>query len=504
MGNVCTLGLHDTVVDVDKNSPVTSPGTGLIKADNIDFAEVPKRDIASPWNFGMVENETERKNTCSGQESEQMSSPIVREIDEKNRHDKLLTDEEDEVSSSVNIVYAYENSTIEITDTQHSDSSIISEDAVSSSIIYQGNRNKLERLWQDLSTVVQMESEYFSNTYTAKDQTEIELSTDSKSSVELLSPACIDQKNAKSSQQLAQDQVAEKARLNNDVWMQKTRDFKENKIIKPDGSFTLEEKWSLDITSQKENKQKQEVLHVAAEGTRFKNRLAATEKVVIEKNNSLAVSCFKESDEISLMKISNQEHKNSLEQQLQEQEVEVIRLEKELLLKKKRVEKQNETLAQLREQKVKRNRDLKNEESRKANISLQTQLRKPELIVARQNREEEIFKTVTIIEGRLLKFGKSGKTYPKEKWVHVRRFAEGQVILDYGEVFFSEKLKRNEIQSVKRGEKYLSGKSSSYEGRVIAIQTKSPGKKKHMVFAVSSVELCRHWFESIKAALINQ
>lgn len=500
MGNVCIPGLSDTAIDVEKPSPVTSRGTDLSKADKIDLAGVQKRDIASPLNFGKVENKTDRINTCSGQESEQMSSSIVREIAEKGMQDKLVTEEDNEDSSSVNIVYAYQSNTNELADTPYSSSSTESDHARSSSIIYQGNRSELEMLWQDLGPMETMKSACFSETDKAKDQTETSLS----SSVELLSPASvIDQKNEKSLQQLAQDQLAEEAPVKNEVLTQKTRDFEENKIITPDGFEILEEKWSPDIANQKENNQKKEVLHVAADGTRFNNRLAATKKVVIEQNSTSVVSDFKQSDEVSCTKISNQEHENSLEQQLQEQEFEVMRLEKELLLKKNRVEKQNETLAQLREQKVKRIRDLKNQESTRANMSPQTQQSERELIVARENREDDTLKTVTILEGRLLKFGKGGRKHPKEKYVQVRRFPKGQVILDYGEVFFSETLKRNEVHSVERGEKYLSGKSSSYEGRLIAIIPKSNGKHKQMVFAVSSVELCRDWFECIKAALTN-
>jgi len=196
-------------------------------------------------------------------------------------------------------------------------------------------------------------------------------------------------------------------------------------------------------------------------------------------------------------------HKNKdrLQQLLKDAVEEAARLEGELSEKKKRVNEQTETLSQMKEQKFERVRDLKNEETRVANLKLQTELRERELIVARQHCEENFSRTVTLIEGRLLKFGKEGRMNPKEKWVQVRLFPTGQVVLDYAETFFSENFERNEIISVERGEKFLGGNSCPYEGRVFSICTSSSEKHKKMVFAVETRELCEHWIERIKRAL---
>jgi len=156
-------------------------------------------------------------------------------------------------------------------------------------------------------------------------------------------------------------------------------------------------------------------------------------------------------------------------------------------------------LTRISKQKEERVKDLKNLENRFATIKLQSELKERAFIVDSGN-EEKSSKTVTLNEGKLFKFGKGGLTFPKVKWIQLRLYPQGHVILDYAEPFLCAKVERNQITAVERGEKYLSGDSSSYNGRVFAVRTTSTGKHRHMVFAVESKELCGQWIESIKCA----
>jgi len=227
------------------------------------------------------------------------------------------------------------------------------------------------------------------------------------------------------------------------------------------------------------------------------NELLAEKNITIE-HSELAVKIGNQA--ISCRGNTVNENENVQQQLILNEEAEVHRLENEILEKKKLVGKQNETLARLSEQKVERARDLKNLENRVATIKLQTELKERAFIVASQEYEEKSSKTVTLIEGKLFKFGRGGMTHPKEKWVQLRLFPKGQVVIDYAELFFSEKFERNQITSVERGEKYLKGDGSSYTGRVFAVRTISTDKHKYMVFAVDSEELCEKWIKTIKRA----
>jgi len=192
---------------------------------------------------------------------------------------------------------------------------------------------------------------------------------------------------------------------------------------------------------------------------------------------------------------------NSLREQSQlDEEIEFHRLENEISEKTKLVAEYNQTLAQISKQKAERAKDLKSLENRFGTINLQNELKERAFIVGNMENEEKSCKMVTLNEGNLFKFGKGGLTHPKEKWVQLRLYPKGQVILDYAELFLSAKLERNQITSVERGEKYLSGDSSPYNGRVFAVHTTSTGKHRNMVFAAGSKELCEEWIECIKRA----
>lgn len=183
-----------------------------------------------------------------------------------------------------------------------------------------------------------------------------------------------------------------------------------------------------------------------------------------------------------------------------EEEAEFRRLENEISEKKKIVAKHNETLARISKQKAERAKDLESLENRVGIIKLQNELKERAYIVGSMGNEEKSSKMVTLNEGKLFKFGRGGLTYPKEKWVQLRQYSTGHVVLDYAELLLSAKLERNQIISVEHGEKYLSGESSPYKGRVFAVRTTSTGKHRHMVFAVESKELCGEWIECIKRA----
>jgi len=234
-----------------------------------------------------------------------------------------------------------------------------------------------------------------------------------------------------------------------------------------------------------------------AERSCFENDLSAEKKPTVEHNKA----AVKNSEQATPFK-GNTDNKdeNLIEQSLLKEEAEFHRLENEISEKKKLVAKQNETLTRISKNKVERAKDLKNLENRCATVMLQNELKERAFIVASKGIEEKSSRTLTLNEGKLFKFGKGGLTNPKEKWVQLRRYPTGQVILDYAELFLSAKLERNQITAVERGEKYLSGDSSSFNGRVFAVRTTSTGKHRHMVFAVESRELCGQWIESIKCA----
>jgi len=195
------------------------------------------------------------------------------------------------------------------------------------------------------------------------------------------------------------------------------------------------------------------------------------------------------------------EGKVMLQQVLRIKESEALMLENEILEKKNLIGKQDETLAQLNQQRVKRARDLRDMENRIANIKMHSELKKRAFNVAKQQNDERASRTVTLVEGRLFKFGSEDMSDPEEKWVQVRRYPRGQVIMDYAELFFSAKFKRNQIISVERGEKYYNGDNSSYKGRIFAVCSTSTAKNRQMVFVADSDELCEHWIETIKGAL---
>jgi len=241
-----------------------------------------------------------------------------------------------------------------------------------------------------------------------------------------------------------------------------------------------------------------------AERSCFENNVLAEKKPTVEYNKA----AVKNSEQVTPSKgnvtpskdNTDNKDENLKEQSLLNEEAEFHRLENEISEKKKLVAKQNETLTRISKNKVERAKDLKNLENRCATVMLQNELKERVFIVASKGTEEKSSRTLTLNEGKLFKFGKGGLTNPKEKWVQLRRYPTGQVVLDYAELFLSAKLERNQITAVERGEKYLSGDSSSFNGRVFAVRTTSTGKHRHMVFAVESRELCGQWIESIKCA----
>jgi len=222
------------------------------------------------------------------------------------------------------------------------------------------------------------------------------------------------------------------------------------------------------------------------------------EKTTTAEHNETAVN---NSSNVTPSKDNMDNKDENMQEQLQlDEETDFDRLKNEISEKKKLVVEYNETLAQISKQKAERAKDLKNLENRVGTIKLQNELKERAFIVGNMGNEEKSCKMVTLNEGKLFKFGKGGLTHPKEKWVQLRLYPKGQVILDYAELFLSEKLERNQITFVERGEKYLSGDSSPYKGRVFAVHTTSTGKHRNMVFAVGSKELCEEWIECIKRA----
>jgi len=234
-----------------------------------------------------------------------------------------------------------------------------------------------------------------------------------------------------------------------------------------------------------------------AETSCLKTNLLAEKKSAVEHNKT----AVKKGDQVTSCVGNSVDKDNNVGKQLQlNEEHEVHRLENEILEKRKVIDKQNETLTKLSDQKEERAKDLQNLEHRVATIKLQSELKERAFIVANEGIKEKTSRMVTLIEGRLSKFGRGGMTNPKEKWVQLRRYPKGQVLLDYAELFLSVKFERNQVTSVERGESYLSGDGSSYNGRVFAVHTNSTDKHKHMVFAAESEELCGKWIEILKHA----
>jgi len=315
------------------------------------------------------------------------------------------------------------------------------------------------------------------------EQKEILISSGSQDSVGSSASSVILQENAKNAKQQQVNKDTEE-----EIIIMKYSPQKENSVDVQNKTKSCDFKTTAEIKDTRPNDE--------VETNSLKNDLLAERKTAVQHNKRTAVK--KCSQEIS-SRGDRVDTDENVKQQLQlNEEDEVHRLENEILEKRKVVDKQNETLTRLSEQKEERVKDLKNLEYRVATIKLQSELKERAYIIASEGHNEST--TVTLIEGRLFKFGRGGMTHPKEKWVQLRRYPKGQVVLDYAELFFSEKYERNQITHVERGERYLGGNASLYSGRVFAVRTTSTGKHKHMVFATDSEGLCEKWVEIIKLA----
>jgi len=351
--------------------------------------------------------------------------------------------------------------------------------------IDQKNNKRVQQQGNGTNVVEQSQIKTFDPLKPVDEQKEILVSRCSQDSVQSSSSSIIVQEGAKTDNQ------------------EKLNENTEEEILVVEYSIPQEENvdnvqnntTSRDFNTQaeiKDIKPKGEV-----ETSSLKNDLLAEKKSTVE-HHKTAVK--KGNEATSSRSKSVDEDENERHQLQLTQENEVHRLENEILEKRKVVDKQNETLARLSDQSKERGKDLQNLEHRFATIKLQSELKERVLTVARVGNKEKLSRTVTLIEGRLFKFGKGGMTNPKEKWVQLRRYPEGQVVLDYAELFFSAKFERNQVISVERGERYLSGKGSLYNGRVFSVGTTSTDKHQHMVFAADSEGLCRDWIEVIKRA----
>jgi len=349
--------------------------------------------------------------------------------------------------------------------------------------IVEKNNKRVQQQGNGEVVVEQSQNKTFDTLKPVDEQKEILISRCSQDSVQSSSSSIITMEGSKTGKQ---------QKLNEDEKIVVVEDSipQEENIVKAQNNTT-----SGDFKTQAEIKDIRRNDEV--ETSCLKNDLLAEKKSAVEHN----MTAVQKGNEATPSEGNSDDKDENVGNQLQlTHEVEVHRLENEILEKRKVVDKQNETLARLGEQKEERAKDLQNLEHRLATIQLQSELKRA-FFVASTGNNKKSSKTVTLIEGRLFKFGKGGMTNPKEKWVQLRRYPRLQVVLDYAELFFSEKFERNQVISVEPGERYLSGKSSMYNGRVFAVRTTSPDKHKHMVFAADSAGLCRIWIEVIKSAI---
>jgi len=348
--------------------------------------------------------------------------------------------------------------------------------------IVEKNNKRVQQQGNGEVVVEQSQNKTFYTLKPVDEQKEILISRCSQDSVQSSSSSIITMEGSKTGKQ---------QKLNEDEKIVVVEDSipQEENIVKAQNNTT-----SGDFKTQAEIKDIRRNDEV--ETSCLKNDLLAEKKSAVEHN----MTAVQKGNEATPSEGNSDDKDENVGNQLQlTQEVEVHRLENEILEKRKVVDKQNKTLARLGDQKEERAKDLQNLEHRLATIQLQSELKRAFFVASTGNNKST--KTVTLIEGRLFKFGKGGMTNPKEKWVQLRRYPKLQVVLDYAELFFSEKFERNQVISVEPGERYLSGKGSMYNGRAFAVRTTSPDKHKHMVFAADSKGLCRIWIEVIKSAI---
>jgi len=147
---------------------------------------------------------------------------------------------------------------------------------------------------------------------------------------------------------------------------------------------------------------------------------------------------------------------------------------------------------------------LREANARVSKLKLQSELRDKELKNAQQNLEENVSKTKTMIEGKMLKFGRGGKLNPKQKWVWFHVLDNGVPLLDWSDNSLSPSVNRLIVNRVFTNESLVT--RDFYKDRVFAVETYPnvrKDRKKVLVFAAEDQEECRRWFHVMQRAVAD-
>jgi len=229
---------------------------------------------------------------------------------------------------------------------------------------------------------------------------------------------------------------------------------------------------------------------------RAKNRVSKKKR---ERSRDRDTRTKGQADSDQTSKRKRKQDKQALQSQITQCDQEIVELEKQVAEQQQKLEDFKQSCVEQETEREDKVMQLRDEQNRVARLKLQTQLREKELRVAEQQADETSGCTRTYMEGNLFKFGKQGKLYPKEKLVQVHLLATGAVVLDYCENIRSTKVDRSVIDKVELGERFLSGTTEFYKGRVFAVHCSN--NKKIMVFACDNEDDCKTWLTRVQRAL---
>jgi len=188
-----------------------------------------------------------------------------------------------------------------------------------------------------------------------------------------------------------------------------------------------------------------------------------------------------------------------LRELIREQEDTLATLTEDLNTIRTSIREKNEAIAQQNEQLDEASLSLRDAQKRVSKLKLQSELRDKELKNAQQNLEENVSKTKTMIEGKMLKFGRGGKLNPKQKWVWFHVLDTGLPILDWSDNVHSASVNRLIVNRVFTNESLVT--RDFYRDRVFAVETYP--NKKVLVFAAADQEECRRWFHVMQRAVAD-
>jgi len=191
--------------------------------------------------------------------------------------------------------------------------------------------------------------------------------------------------------------------------------------------------------------------------------------------------------------------RNQLRKLIREQEETLATLTADLNKIRSSIREKNEALSKQNEALDDESQQLRDATKRVSKLKLQSELRDKELKNAQQNLEENVSKTKTMIEGKMLKFGRGGKLNPKQKWVWFHVLDNGLAILDWSDNIHSGSVNRLIVNRVFTNESLVT--RDFYRDRVFAVETYP--NKKVLVFAAADSEECRRWFHVMQRAVAD-